>query len=321
MEKKHYRRLSRTRHNDLVRELLTENKLNPGRFIYPIIIVEGNRLIKPINEYSDLCYFSSDMAVEECKKVLDMGIPAVYLYGVPDERDDRATRAYFENGVLQRAVREIKAQVPNITIITDVCLCNYNTHSSCGIIKDGKLRNHESISLISTVALTHSQSGADIVSSTSGLDGSVAAIREKLDLNGFSKTPIMSCSAKFNTNFDIKIAGDKLIANSDIESASIINCSNSKEAIREYAEDVREGVDILMVSPSVFYSDIITNLKQRFELPIASYQTYGEYLILKKAAETGIFDFDSLMKESLLSIKRSGADLIITYFAKQFLGN
>jgi porphobilinogen synthase len=321
MDKTQYRRLSRTRHNNLVRELLTENKINSGRFIYPIIIVEGNRIIKPINEFTDLCYFSSDMAVEECKKVLELGIPAVYLYGIPNERDDRATRAYFENGVLQRAVREIKSQVPAITIITDVCLCNYNTHSSCGIIKDGRLRNHESITLISTVALTHSQSGADIVSSTSGLDGAVAAIREKLDLNGFSKTPIMSCSAKFNTNFEIKIADDKLITNTSINSASIINRSNSKEAIREYSEDVREGADILMVSPSIYYADIITKLKQRFELPVASYQTYGEYLILKKASETGIFDFENLMKESLYSIKRSGADLIITYFAKQFLGN
>ena len=320
MDKMQYRRLSRTRHNDLVRELLTENKINPGRFIYPLIIVEGNRIIKPINEYTDLSYFSSDMAVEECKRVLDMGIPAIYLYGVPNERDDKASRAYFENGVLQRAVREIKSQVPEITIITDVCLCNYTTNSSCGIVKDSKLRNHESITLISTVALTHSQSGADIVSSTSGLDGAVAAIREKLDLNGFSKTPIMSCSAKFNTNFDIKIADNKLISNSNNKTPSVINRSNSKEAIREYSEDVREGADILMVSPSIYYSDIILSLKQRFELPIAAYQTYGEYLILKKAAETGIFDFDNLMKESLYAIKRAGADLIITYFAKQFLG-
>lgn len=320
MEKTQYRRLSRTRHNDLVRELLSENKINPARFVYPLIVIEGNKIERPINENADLSYYSSDMALEECKKVLDKGIPAVYLYGVPNERDERGTKAYFENGVLQRAVREIKSQLPEMTIITDVCLCNYNTHSSCGLMKDGRIRNHDSINLISTIALTHTQSGADIVSSTSGLDGAVAAIREKLDLNGFSKTPIMSCSAKFNTNFDIKIADDKLLSNANTRNPSIINCSNSKEAIREYSEDVREGADILMVSPSIYYSDIIANLKQRFELPIASYQTYGEYLILKKASETGIFDFNSLMIESLNSIKRSGADLIITYFAKQFIG-
>lgn len=310
-------RLRRLRYNPLIRDMVQETELSVKDFIYPLFVCPGEKIKKPVGSMPNVYQMSIDVLVEECKEVAQLGIPAVILFGIPSHKDEFGSEAYDEEGIIQKAVRAIKNKVKNLVVITDVCMCEYTSHGHCGVLRGDEILNDETNELLAKEALTHVKAGADIVAPSDMMDGRVAAIRKILDDNGFQNVPIMSYAAKYASGFygPFRDAAESTPKFGDRRSHQM-NPANVLEALWEVELDIQEGADIVMVKPAGAYLDVIYRVKEKFGMPTAAYQVSGEYSMIKAAAMSGWIDHDRIMMESLLAIKRAGADLILTYFAK-----
>lgn len=314
-------RMRRLRMTETIREMVRETVLQPSDFIYPMFVVPGEKFRKEISSMPGVHQLSVDELVRECENVLKAGVKSIILFGVPSHKDESGSEAYDENGIVQQAVRALKSELPELFIITDVCLCEYTSHGHCGIVKEvskGKFEivNDETLELLARESLTHVEAGADMVAPSDMMDGRVAAIRRLLDENGFVNTPIMSYAAKYASGFygPFREAAESTPQFGDRKSHQM-DPSNSDEALREVLLDIQEGADIVMVKPAMPYLDVVYRVKHEFLMPTAAYQVSGEYSMIKAAARNGWLDEQRIMIETLTAIKRAGADLILTYFA------
>ena len=307
----------RLRRNENLRRMTRETHLRVDDLIMPLFIVPGTRVENPIGAMPGIAQLSIDRAVEECKQIRDLGIPGVILFGIPDEKDAVGSDAYSDNGIIQRALRALREEVPGLTLITDVCLCEYTDHGHCGLIKGNDVDNDATLELLVKESLSHVRAGADMVAPSDMMDGRVGAIRQALDRQGFPHIPIMAYAAKFASGFygPFREAAESTPQFGDRRSYQM-DPANGDEAIREVALDIEEGADIVMVKPALPYLDIIRRVKEKFGHPLAAYNVSGEYAMLKAAALNGWLDEERVMLEALTSIKRAGTDLILTYFAK-----
>jgi porphobilinogen synthase len=312
-----FSRLRRLRMTDALRSMVRETELSKKDFIYPLFVVPGTKVRKEVKSMPGVFQLSIDETVKECVEVKSLGIPAVILFGIPSHKDEMGSEAYDEAGIVQMAIRAIKKEVPELVVITDVCLCEYTSHGHCGIIRNGEIMNDESIELLAKEALTHAQAGADMVAPSDMFDGRVKTIRRILDENNFPNIPIMSYAAKYASGFygPFRDAAESTPQFGDRRSHQM-DPANSDEALREVEQDILEGADIVMVKPALPYLDIIRRVKDRFQMPTAAYNVSGEYSMIKAAGRNGWIDEQRVMMEVLVSIKRAGADLILTYFAK-----
>lgn len=311
------KRLRRTRMTATLRSMVRETELSKNDFIYPLFVVPGTKVKKEVGSMPGVFQMSVDEIVKECADVRGLGVPAVILFGIPEHKDEVGSEAYDELGVVQRAIRAIKKEVPDLFVITDVCLCEYTSHGHCGIVRGDEIVNDESIELLAKEALTHAQAGADMVAPSDMFDGRVAAIRMVLDENNFTNLPIMSYAAKYASGFygPFREAAESTPKFGDRRSHQM-DPANSDEALREVETDIQEGADIVMVKPAMPYLDIIRRVKDKFGMPTAAYNVSGEYSMVKAAGRLGWVDEQRVMMEMLTGIKRAGADLILTYFAK-----
>jgi len=307
----------RLREKRLLRRMVRETALSVDDFVYPLFVVHGRGVREPIGPMPGQFRVSIDELLKEAKDAAGMGIPAILLFGVPAEKDVRASEAYAEDGIVQQAVRAVKDRVPDLLVITDVCLCEYTSHGHCGVIEDGTVRNDPTLELLSRVAVSHAEAGADVVAPSDMMDGRVGAIREALDEAGCLETPIMAYSAKYASAFyePFREAAGSAPQFGDRRGYQM-DPANGVEAMREIALDIDEGADIVMVKPALPYLDIIARAKSEFGVPLAAYSVSGEYAMIKAAAQLGWLDEKRAMMEALTSIRRAGADIIITYFAK-----
>jgi porphobilinogen synthase len=307
----------RLREKRLLRRMVRETALSVDDFVYPLFVVHGRGVREPIEAMPGQFRVSIDELLKEAKDAAGMGIPAILLFGVPAEKDPRASEAYAEDGIIQQAVRAVKERVPDLLVITDVCLCEYTSHGHCGIVEDGTVRNDPTLELLARVAVSHAEAGADVVAPSDMMDGRVGAIREALDEAGCTETPIMAYSAKYASAFyePFREAADSAPQFGDRRGYQM-DPANGVEAMREIALDIDEGADIVMVKPALPYLDIISRAKSDFGLPLAAYSVSGEYAMIKAAGQLGWLDEKRAMMEALTSIRRAGADIVITYFAK-----
>lgn len=307
----------RLRESPLMRSMVRETSLRIDDFVYPLFAVHGRGVREPISTMPGQFRLSIDELLKECKDAASMGIPAVLLFGLPRDKDPRGTEAYSEDGIIQQAVRAVKDTIPDLLVITDVCLCEYTSHGHCGVVEDGRIKNDPTLELIARTAISHAEAGADLIAPSDMMDGRVAAIREGLDESGFPETPIMAYSAKYASAFydPFREAADSTPQFGDRRSYQM-DPANVMEAMREVALDVDEGADIVMVKPALPYLDVIARVKGEFGLPVAAYSVSGEYAMLKAAGQLGWLDEDRAVLEALTGIRRAGADIIITYFAK-----
>ncbi len=298
------------------RRMVRETKLSCDDLILPLFAIPGNAVKKPIESMPGHFQLSCDYLVKVAKKASDAGVPAVILFGVPDKKDPLATRAYASDSIVQKAVQEIKQNVPDLTVITDVCLCGYTDHGHCGVVENGIIDNDASLDLLAKTALSHARAGADMVAPSDMMDGRVAEIRQTLDDEGFSHLPIMSYAVKYSSAFygPFRQAAESAPQFGDRKTYQM-DPANTNEALREATMDIEEGADIIMVKPALSYLDIIFRLKEEIDLPIAAYNVSGEYSIMKAGEMMGWVNARDLIMETLLSIKRAGADLILTYSA------
>ena len=312
-------RLRRLRTNESLRGLVRENYLSASNFILPLFVVPGSKVRREIQSLPGNYHLSIDCLVEEAVEARALGISAVLLFGVPKTKDELGSGSYAKNGIVQEAVRAVKQAVPGILVITDVCPCEYTLNGHCGIIRDGYLDNDLSLELVAKIALSHAEAGSDMVAPAAMLDGQIRAIRETLDSHGFKNLPIMAYSAKFASKlYDpfFKEGTQSTVSFGDKRTHQM-DFFNSDEAMREIALDIEEGADIVMVKPALFYLDIVYRAKQDFRMPLAVYDVSGEYAMIDAAARMGRLDRDAIMLEALACMKRAGADIIITYFAKR----
>jgi len=295
-----------------------ETSLSPDDLIYPLFVTFGKNVRKEIKSMPGCFQESVDMIVRHAKEVHSLGIPAILLFGIPEHKDEIGSGAYDPKGVVQKAITAIKNKVPGLYVITDVCMCEYTSHGHCGIIENGEVRNDPTLELLSMEAVSHAEAGADMVAPSDMMDGRVGAIRAGLDREGFAETPIMSYAAKYASSFygPFREAAESTPQFGDRRSYQM-DPSNRREALKEVALDVEEGADIVMVKPAMTYLDIISDVRESFDLPVAAYNVSGEYSVIKAAARLGWIDEKRAMMEVLTSIKRAGADLILTYFAKE----
>lgn len=311
-------RARRTRQNENFRRMVRETQLSVDNLIMPFFVVEGKKVKKPIGSMPGNFQMSIDYLVKEVEETRNLGIPAVLLFGIPDKKDEKASGAYAENGIVQKAIRAIKDRVPETLVVADVCLCEYTSHGHCGTIKDGCVENDPSLELIAKAALSQARAGADIVAPSAMMDGQVAAIRSALDDAGLDSVPIMGYSAKYASCFygPFREAAESTPQFGD-RRAYQMDPANVREALREIELDIEEGADYIMVKPALPYLDVISRAKDEFNLPIAAYNVSGEFSMIKAAAQLGWIDGDRAMMESVIAIKRAGADIIITYFARE----
>ena len=300
-----------------MRGLVRETRLDPANFILPLFIVPGEGIRQPIGSMPPQCQLSIDLAVEECREVKALGVSGVILFGLPESKDEEASGAYDDAGIVQRAIRAIKREVPELLVITDVCNCEYTSHGHCGKIVDGDVDNDITLGWLARSAVSHARAGADIVAPSDMMDGRVAAIRSGLDAAGCSNTPILSYAAKFASVFygPFREAAESAPQFGDRRSYQM-DPANAREAMHEMELDLEEGADMLMVKPAMPYLDLIRMARDRFPVPIGAYQVSGEFSMIVAAAQNGWLDLDRAMMESLTSIRRAGADIILTYFAK-----
>jgi porphobilinogen synthase len=310
-------RLRRLRQHEALRRMVRETRLSPTDLIYPMFVMEGKDQRHEIASMPGQFRLSIDLLVKEAGEVAGLGIPAIMLFGIPDHKDERGTSGYDPNGIVQRAIKTVKDHVPGVLVITDVCIDEYTTHGHCGIVKDGRILNDETLDCLCAMAKTHAESGADMVAPSDMMDGRVAAIRSQLDRAGYSELPIMAYAAKFASCFyaPFRDAAGSAPQFGDRQSYQM-DPANRREALREITLDVEEGADIVMVKPALPYLDVIAAARAHTSLPVAAYQVSGEYSMIKAAGKAGWLDESRAMLESLLAIKRAGADLILTYFAK-----
>lgn len=308
------RRLRRTA---LLRDLVRETALSPRDFIYPLFVCPGRGRTQPVSSMPGVAQLSVDRAAEEAETVRGLGIPGVILFGVPESKDPVGSEAYADHGVVQEAIRAIKDRVPDLLVITDVCLCEYTDHGHCGVVEDGDVDNDGTLELLAREALSHARAGADVVAPSDMMDGRVGAIRTALDSGGFPQVAILSYAAKYASGFygPFREAAESTPRFGDRRSYQM-DPGNGDEALREVEADIAEGADMVMVKPALAYLDVISRVKQRFRFPTAAYNVSGEYAMIKAAARNGWIDESRVVPEVLLSIKRAGADWILTYFAK-----
>ena len=311
------KRLRRLRYNPIVRDMVRETALTKNDLIYPLFVVPGENIKNPVKSMPGVFQLSIDNLIKECEELVTLGIPAIILFGIPEHKDEKGSEAYDDNGIIQRAVREIKGKIKNLLVITDVCLCEYTSHGHCGLLDGEEILNDETVSLLAKEAVSHAQAGADVIAPSDMMDGRVAAIRKALDYKGFTKIPIMSYSAKYSSGYygPFRDAADSSPSFGDRRSHQM-DIANGDEAIREVESDIEEGADIVMVKPAGPYLDIIRRVKENFGMPTAAYQVSGEYSMIKAAGQNDWIDEERVMIESLIAIKRAGADMILTYFAK-----
>lgn len=308
----------RLRRNEVVRALVRETTLSVDDLIYPLFIIEGRGIKEEIKSMPGIYRFSIDKVLEEIKEALELGIRAFLLFGIPGKKDEIGTSAYDHDGIIQRALKAIKAKFPEALLITDVCMCEYTSHGHCGIIKNGEVDNDATLEQLARIAVSHAKAGADWVAPSDMMDGRVARIREALDEAGFSQVAIMSYAVKYCSSFygPFREAAESAPKFGDRRTYQM-DPPNAREAMREALMDVEEGADIIMVKPAMPYLDIIKMLKENIYHPIAAYQVSGEYAMIKAGAQLGYIDEERVMWESLIGIKRAGADIIISYFAKK----
>jgi porphobilinogen synthase len=311
-------RARRLRKNENFRRLIRETSLSVDDLVYPLFAVPGKNFKKPISSMPCQFQLSVDNIAKEAQKAHELGIPAVLLFGIPEKKDEMATGAFAKDGIVQQAVKRIKNEVPDILVITDVCLCEYTSHGHCGMLEKDCVQNDATLEVLAETAISQARAGADMVAPSAMMDGQVAAIREALDENAFEGTPIMAYATKYSSSFygPFREAAESAPQFGDRKSYQM-DPANADEAIREISLDVGEGADIIMVKPALAYLDIICRAKQEFDLPLAAYNVSGEYSMIKAAAQMGWLDEEKAMIESLTAIKRAGADIIITYFAPQ----
>ena len=307
----------RLRDKRLLRTLVRETALAVDDLVYPLFVVHGRGVREPIGPMPGQHRFSLDELVKECKDAAGMGIPAVLLFGLPADKDPRGSEAYAEDGIVQQAVRAVKDTVPDLLVVTDVCLCEYTSHGHCGVVEDGAVRNDATLELLARTAVSHAEAGADVVAPSDMMDGRVGAIREALDDATFTDTPIMAYSAKYASVFygPFREAADSTPQFGDRRSYQM-DPANIQEAMREIALDRDEGADIVMVKPALPYLDVIARAKAEFGVPLAAYSVSGEYAMIRAAGQLGWLDEERAIMEALLGIRRAGADIVITYFAK-----
>ncbi|HYE24129.1 MAG TPA: porphobilinogen synthase [Clostridia bacterium] len=334
-------RLRRLRRSEAMRSLVRETRLSPEGFIYPLFICPGEGIRKEVRSMPGVFNLSIDEAVKEVADVKSLGIPSVILFGLPEKKDEVATGAWADDGIVQKATRAIKREVPGVLVMGDVCLCEYMSHGHCGIVKkvdtgaaveSGKtgaaaakaaepeyeIVNDPSVEILAKTAVSQAKAGIDIIAPSDMMDGRIAAIRAALDANGFENTPVLSYAAKFASGFygPFREAADSAPAFGD-RRAYQMDPANIREAMREIEMDLAEGADMIMVKPAIAYLDVIAEARRRFDVPLAAYQVSGEYAMIKAAAQNGWIDHDRVMLESLLSIQRAGASMVLTYFAKE----
>jgi porphobilinogen synthase len=307
----------RLRANTSIRRMVRETKLSIDDLIYPLFVVEGNNIKTEVSSMRDVFQMSIDEIVKECIEIEKLGIPAVILFGIPDHKDELGSEAYNDEGIIQRTIKAIKQNTKNLYIITDVCMCEYTSHGHCGIIKNGDVDNDETLKYLALEALSHAKAGADMVAPSDMMDGRIATIRDILDENSFTNIPIMSYAVKYSSAFygPFRDAAESTPQFGDRKTYQM-DPANRLEAIREASYDIDEGADIIMVKPALPYLDIIRDIKNNYDMPLAAYNVSGEYSMLKAAIANGWLDEERVINESLISIKRAGADLILTYFAK-----
>ncbi len=307
----------RMRQNETLRAMIRETRLSPDQMIYPLFIMPGKGKREEVSSMPGVYRISVDQLKEEAASCMEVGVNSVILFGLPEKKDAMGSGAYAKDGIVQRAIRELKNSCPELNVITDVCLCEYTDHGHCGCLVGHEVDNDATLELLAKTALSHVRAGADIVAPSDMMDGRVSEIRSTLDENNFHMTPIMSYAVKYASAFygPFRDAADCAPQFGDRRSYQM-DPANIREALREATLDVEEGADILMVKPAVAYLDVISHLHEEFDLPVAAYHVSGEYAMIKAAAEKGWIDGDRVMAETLLSIRRAGADIIITYFAK-----
>ena len=313
------RRPRRLRRTETLRRMIRETTLDPGRFIYPLFIVEGQGVRAPIASMPGQFQLSTDVLAAEAAELRALGIPAVLLFGLPADKDPEGSQAYADDGIVQRAVRALKDADPELVVITDVCLCEYTDHGHCGLLSpQGDVLNDPTVELIARTALSHARAGADIIAPSDMMDGRVAAIRARLDAEGFTETPILAYAAKFASAFygPFREAADSAPAFGDRRSYQM-DPANGREAMRELDLDIEEGADLVMVKPALPYLDLIRAARERTDLPLVAYNVSGEYAMIKAAVANGWLDERRVTLEALTGIRRAGADLIITYHAKE----
>lgn len=309
--------MRRLRATARLRDLVRETRLDPKQFILPLFVCPGEGIRKEIGAMPDNYQLSIDELVKECREVQSLGIGGIILFGLPESKDEVASGAYDDNGIVQRAIRALRHETKDLLIVTDVCNCEYTSHGHCGLIKNNDVDNDATLQWLAKTALSHARAGADIVAPSDMMDGRVAAIRTALDANGFETTPVMAYSAKFASVFygPFREAAESAPQFGDRRSYQM-DPANAREAMREIELDLEEGADIIMVKPAMPYLDLICRARQRFDVPIAAYQVSGEYSMIVAAARNGWIEYDRAMMESLTSIVRAGAGTILTYFAK-----
>jgi len=308
----------RLRASETIRRMVRETTLSPDNFIYPMFVTHGKGVKKEISSMPGNYQQSVENLVKDCEEVHRLGIPSVILFGIPEHKDELGTEAYSDSGIVQNAIKAIKNKLPDLLVITDVCMCEYTSHGHCGVIKDGNVQNDATLELLAKEALSHAKAGADMVAPSDMMDGRVGAIREALDDSGFDNTPIMAYAAKYASGFygPFREAAESTPQFGDRRSYQM-DPANGREALREVELDIEEGADIVMVKPALSYLDIISQVKQEFNMPVAAYNVSGEFSMVKAAAKLGWIDGDRVMMEILTSIKRAGADMILTYHAKE----
>jgi len=312
-----FRRLRRLRQTEGLRRLVRETRLNVEDFIYPLFVVHGRGVRREVRSMPGVYQLSVDQLGAEVEELLELGIGAVLVFGIPAQKDELASEAYDPDGIVQRAVRELKKRAPDLVVITDVCNCEYTSHGHCGIVRDGRIVNDPTLELLARTAVSHAEAGADIVAPSDMMDGRVLAIREALDRAGFIEVPILSYAAKYASAFygPFREAAESAPAFGDRRSHQM-DPGNRREALREIETDIEEGADAIIVKPALAYLDVIAAARERFEVPIAAYNVSGEYAMVKAAARNGWIDEQRVVLELLTGIRRAGAQMIITYHAK-----
>ena len=310
-------RLRRLRRNSALRALVRETEVTVGDLIQPLFVREGTRQRRPIASMPGQFQLSVDELVKEAAALAQAGVPGVILFGIPDRKDAKATGAYAANGIVPRAVRALKKEVPGLLVITDVCLCEYMSHGHCGIVRGQEILNDPTLALLAKAAVVSADAGADIVAPSDMMDGRVSVIRAALDKQGHAELPIMSYAAKFSSAFygPFRDAAESAPQFGDRKTYQL-DAANAAEALREVAQDLAEGADIIMVKPGLPYLDLVWRVKERFQVPVAVYNVSGEYAMLKAAAQNGWLDEKAAALETLTAFKRAGADIIFTYWAK-----
>ncbi|WP_447970755.1 porphobilinogen synthase [Nitrospira sp. M1] len=310
-------RLRRLRQHQVLRGMVQETGLSPSDFVYPLFVTFGSTRREPIASMPGQYRWSVDLLVKEAAEAQALGVPAVILFGIPEHKDERGTSAYEKSGVVQQAVRALKTALPDLLVMTDVCIDEYTSHGHCGIVRDGQIINDETLECLRLMARSHAEAGVDLVAPSDMMDGRVGSIRDELDQSGFQDLPIMAYSAKYASSLYAPFRDAALSSPSFGDRRSYqMDPANAREAVREVELDIEEGADIVMVKPASFYLDIIRMLRDTVTVPLAAYQVSGEYSMIKAGAQLEWIDEQNVMMESLLAIKRAGADMILTYFAK-----